>query len=151
MMKFRVYIDTSVIGGCLDDEFREDSLRLFREFADGIKIVMLSDLLFFELENAPGKVKNILKKIPTPYIDYVALDEESIELANTYIKEGVVAEKSLSDARHIAIATVERADVLVSWNFKHIVNLQRIHRFNSVNLRLGYPLLEIRSPREVLK
>ena len=61
-----------------------------------------------------------------------------------------MAKKSLSDARHIAIAVVERADLLVSWNFKHIVNINRIHLFNAVNLKLGYPVLEIRSPREVL-
>lgn len=56
----------------------------------------------------------------------------------------------LADAQHIAIATVARVDVLVSWNFKHIVNLQRIRGYNSVNLRKGYPLLEIRTPRELL-
>jgi len=66
------------------------------------------------------------------------------------LKDGVVAESSISDARHIAIASVERVDVLVSWNFKHIVNINRIHLLNSVNIKLGYPLLEIRSPREVL-
>jgi len=73
-----------------------------------------------------------------------------MSLANTYLKEGVIAEHSLSDARHIAIATVEKVNVLVSWNFKHIVNLNRIHLINSVNLKLGYPILEIRSPLEVI-
>lgn len=56
----------------------------------------------------------------------------------------------LADAQHIAAATVHRADILVSWNFKHIVNLRRIHGFNSLNLREEYPLLEIRTPREVV-
>lgn len=55
-----------------------------------------------------------------------------------------------ADAQHIAIATVARVDVLVSWNFKHIVNLQRIYGYNSVNLRQGFPMIEIRTPREVL-
>jgi hypothetical protein len=55
-----------------------------------------------------------------------------------------------ADAQHIAIATVARVDVLVSWNFRHIVNLQRIRGYNSVNLRMGYPMIEIRTPREVL-
>ena len=54
------------------------------------------------------------------------------------------------DAQHIALASVVRADVLVSWNFKHIVNLNRIRLYNSVNMKLGYPLIDIRSPREVL-
>lgn len=53
------------------------------------------------------------------------------------------------DAQHIAVATISRVDVLVSWNFSHIVNLARIRGYNSVNLRQGYPILEIRSPREV--
>ena len=56
-----------------------------------------------------------------------------------------------ADAQHIAMATIARVDVLVSWTFKHIVNLERIHGYNSVNLRRGYPLLEIRFPREVLR
>jgi len=150
MFKLRVYIDTSVVGGCLDEEFKEDSFQLYDEFIKGMKTPVISDILLFEVEGAPKEVKNILKKVPTENIEYVALNEESIALANKYIEEGSVAEKSLSDARHIAIATVERVDVLVSWNFKHIVNINRIHLLNSVNLKLGYPILDIRSPKEVL-
>ena len=63
---------------------------------------------------------------------------------------GVVVASKRVDAQHIALATIRRVDVLVSWNFKHIVNLERIQGYNSVNLRLGYPLLEIRTPQEVL-
>lgn len=150
MIKLRIYIDTSVIGGCFDEEFAEDSIKLFDEFISGDKILVVSDVLLLELEGAPEKVRNMLNKVPSDNIEYVSLDEESIALANAYIKEGAVAEKSLSDARHIAIATVERVDVLVSWNFKHIVNINRIHLLNSVNLKMGYPMLEIRSPKEVL-
>ncbi len=58
--------------------------------------------------------------------------------------------RHIADAQHIALASVERVDILVSWNFRHIVNIDRIHAFNSVNLRLGYPLLEIRSSREII-
>ncbi len=150
MFKLRVYIDTSVIGGCVDEEFKEDSVQLFDEFVKGRKTLVISDVLLFELEGAPKEVKEVLKKVPTENIEYVFLKEESITLANTYIEEGAVAEKSLSDARHIAIATVERVDVVVSWNFKHIVNINRIHLLNSVNLKLGYPILDIRIPKEVL-
>ncbi len=150
MFKLRVYIDTSVVGGCLDEEFKGDSVQLFDEFVKGAKTLVISDVLLFELEGAPEEVKNILRKVPTENIEYVSLNEESITLANTYIEEGAVAEKSLSDAHHIAIATVERVDVLVSWNFKHIVNINRIHLLNSANLKLGYPILDIRSPKEVL-
>ena len=134
----------------MDEEFKKDSVQLFDEFISGEKILVVSDVLLFELEGAPEEVKSILKKIPTDNVEYVSLNEESIALANTYIEEGAVAEKSLSDARHTAIATVERVDVLVSWNFKHIVNINRVHLLNSVNLKLGYPILDIRSPKEVL-
>lgn len=150
MLKLRVYIDTSVVGGRLDEEFREDSIKLFDEFTKGMKTLVISDVLLFDLEGAPMEVKNILKEVPTDKIEYVSLNEESITLANAYVEEGAVAERSISDARHIAIATVERVDVLVSWNFKHIVNINRIRRLNSINLKLGYPVLEIRSPKEVL-
>lgn len=81
----------------------------------------------------------------------VFLDEEAIELADAYINDGVVSARHLVDAQHIAIASIERVDVLVSWNFKQIVNLDRVHAFNAVNLKRGYSVLEIRSPREVVR
>ncbi|MBI5373881.1 MAG: type II toxin-antitoxin system VapC family toxin [Candidatus Schekmanbacteria bacterium] len=149
-MKPRVYVDTSVIGGCFDDEFKDYSNQLFSEFISGKKRIVISDLVLFELEEAPENVKSVLNDVPYKYTEYVFLNEESIELARAYLKNGAVTENSLSDARHIAIATVEKADILVSWNFKHIVNLNRIHLINSLNLKLGYPMIEIRSPREVL-
>lgn len=150
MMKPRIYVDTSVIGGCFDDEFSEHSHRLFEEFRSGRKRVVISDIVLFELDGAPKNVQQILSDVPDDSAEYVFLSEESAALAEAYIREGVIAEKSLSDARHIAIATIERVDVLVSWNFKHIVNLNRIHLVNSVNLKLGYHLIEIRSPMEVI-
>ena len=150
MFRPRIYVDTSVIGGCFDNEFEEYSNQLFEEFIKGERKLVISDLVLFELEGAPENVKEVLNKVAENNIEYVFINEESVTLTNAYLKEGVIAENSLSDARHIAIATVERVDVLVSWNFKHIVNLNRIHLINSVNLKLGYPILEIRSPMEVL-
>ncbi|MBI5244945.1 MAG: PIN domain protein [Elusimicrobia bacterium] len=149
-MKQRVYVDTSVIGGCFDEEFAEWSTALFKEFRAGSKIAVISDLTRLELERAPERVRNILTTVPEDFIENVSLGGEAQALARRYIQEKVVAAKHIVDARHIAIATVERADVLASWNFKEIVNLDRIRAFNAVNLKMGYPLLEIRSPREVL-
>jgi hypothetical protein len=146
----RVYIDTSVIGGCIDDEFALWSKLLFEEFRSVIKIAVVSDLTLRELEEAPREVRAILSELSAESVDYVFLTEEAIALADTYIAQGVVNEKHLIDAQHIAIATIERVDVLVSWNFKQIVNLDRIRKFNAVNLMQGYHLLEIRSPIEVL-
>jgi hypothetical protein len=84
------------------------------------------------------------------HLEHVGFTEEASSLAERYISEGVITTSMRLDAQHIEIATVERVDVLVSWNFEHIVNLQRIRGYNSVNLRAGYPLLEIRSPEEVV-
>lgn len=150
-MKKRIYTDTSVIGGCLDVEFETDSLALFDNFNSGTSIIVLSNLTLAELERAPRDVKEIIRKIPTDFVEYVSFSEEAQELAETYLIEKVVSEKSRVDAQHIATATISRVTVLVSWNFKHIVNLDRIHGYNSVNLKLGYPILEIRTPKEALK
>jgi len=146
----RIYIDTSVIGGCVDDEFSPWSLRLFDEFRRGEKVAVISDLTRRELEKAPEKVRMTLESIPEAGIENVFLDEEAIVLARKYIDEGVVVEKHWADAQHIAIAVVEKVDLLVSWNFQHVVNINRIRAFNSVNIKLGHQILEIRSPREVV-
>ena len=123
---------------------------LFDEFRNGVKIAVVSDLTRRELEAAPSNVKKILSTISGAHIESVFLSGEAESLALNYLKNKVVSSKHLVDAQHIAIASVERVDVLVSWNFKQIVNLDRIHAFNAVNIKLGYPLLEIRSPMEVL-
>jgi len=146
----KVYVDTSVFGGCFDQEWMEWSNRLVEEFRAGRKVAVLSDLTLAELERAPAEVRELVDALPATSKRYVFIDEEAREFADRYIAEGTVTPKMLSDARHIAAATVHRVDVLVSWNFRHIVNLNRIRLFNAVNLKSGYPLLEIRSPREVL-
>jgi len=149
-MKQRIYLDTSVIGGCEDEEFSQYSLHLRDDFRRGARIAVIFDLTRRELEQAPESVRKILLSLPDDYIEYVFLSEEAEILARKYIDEGVVSPQHVVDAQHIAIASVERVDVLVSWNFKQIVNLGRIRAFNAVNLKLGYHLLEIRSPREVI-
>lgn len=146
----RIYIDTSVIGGCRDDEFAEWSLRLMQEFRDGLKIAVISDITLQELEIAPEIVRLQLNELPPACREYIILDEKAVQLAQAYLKEGVLTDKYLLDAQHIAMATLNRVDVMVSWNFKHIVNLNRIRLYNSVNLKLGHPMIDIRSPREVL-
>lgn len=149
-MKQRIYIDTSVIGGCFDIEFKEWSNELFHEFKVGKKIAVVSDITLDELENAPELITKQIGKIPKEFVEYVLNTEESEFLAEKYIKEKAVSTKFYEDALHIAIATLQRVDVLVSWNFKHIVNLERIRKYNAVNLMNGYPLIEIRNPREIL-
>ncbi len=145
----RVYVDTSVLGGCEDDEFREPSRRLLEAFERGELTFVLSELTVRELETAPEKVKMVMGRVPAAHIEALALSREAEELAGAYIEDGAIGAGMRADALHIALATVARVDVLVSWNFKHIVNLKRIHAYNAVNLKRGYPLLEIRTPREV--
>jgi hypothetical protein len=149
-MKPRIYIDTSVIGGCLDVEFSVSSQALMQAFVKAKSKAIISDLMVLELENAPLEVRKILDEIPDENRENVLLTAAAADLANEYITAGAIGPGMKADAQHIAIASVERVDLLVSWNFKHIVNIRRIHAYNSVNLRLGYPVLEIRSPLEVL-
>jgi hypothetical protein len=148
-MRPRIYADTSVLGGCADEEFREDSQRALDSFVAGSFILVLSDLTLRELEPAPEAVIQAVAEIPERHIEMVAVSAETEELADAYVREGAISAAMRADALHIALATVARVDVLVSWNFKHIVNLKRIHAYNAVNLKRGYPLLEIRTPREV--
>ena len=148
-MKPRIYTDTSVLGGCEDVEFREPSRRLLAAFGRGELTLVLSELTVRELETAPSGVKLVLGQVPAAHIEALALSREAEELAAAYIEDGAIGARMRADALHIALATVARVDVLVSWNFKHIVNLKRIHAYNAVNLKSGYPVLEIRTPREV--
>lgn len=112
---------------------------------------LYSEITIEELEYAPEKVRNLQSKFNSINSEFLVLTEEMIELARAYISENVVGKTSFADCLHIAIATVNHADFLVSWNFKHIVNIQRIRGYNSVNVKLGYKQLEIRSPREFEK
>ncbi|MCX6292197.1 MAG: PIN domain protein [Bacteroidetes bacterium] len=146
-----VYADTSTIGGCEDEEFKEWSLALMEELKTGSHHLMLSDLTLQELENARVSVRDRVQEIPKSNIIGVGISDEVMKLAETYINEGALTNKSYNDALHIALATINVADVLASWNFKHIVNINRIRLYNSINLRLGYHLIEIRTPREILK
>ena len=150
-MIHRVYIDTSVIGGYFDEEF-DFYTKLFFEKAELGKFkVILSDILTTELQGAPDKVVDFFKSIPKTQIEYVDQTEDSIILADSYLKEGVVGKTSRTDCRHIALATLVNADILISWNFKHIVNITRIRGYNSVNIKYGHRILEIRTPREILE
>lgn len=145
-----VYIDTSVVGGLFDEEFQLWTKLFFEEVTQGNYKVAVSDILLMELANAPIKVKDYLNKLSNDQIVTINLNEEAEQLANLYLEEKIVGFKSLSDCQHIATATTHNVEVLVSWNFKHIVNLDKIRLYNSVNLREGYRTIEIRTPRELL-
>lgn len=149
-MKRRIYIDTSVVGGFFDEEFKEATMKLFDRLDNYEIIFVVSDLLDLELINAPQHVREHLLNYSADKFERVELNEDTIKLANAYIDEKVVGKTSLEDCRHIAMATIHKVDVLASWNFKHIVNLDRIKGYNAVNSRLGYSVLEIRSPKDLM-
>lgn len=98
---------------------------------------------------APKNVRDYFKSLPKNYLERVEVNNDILTLATKYIEEKVVGQTSFDDCIHIATATIHRADILASWNFKHIVNIYRIRGYNSINLRMNYPSLEIRSPKEI--
>ncbi len=150
MKKLRVYIDTSVIGGCFDEEFAEWSNLLFEEFKAGKKIAAVSKVTLREVEDAPLFVKEKLSDILEAFTEILPVSSEAEFLAQKYIEHKAISPSCAEDALHIAYSTINKVDVLVSWNFKHIVNLTRIKKYNSVNLFYGYKEVEIRSPKEVI-
>ena len=95
-----------------------------------MKTAIISNLTRRELEKAPESVKKNLRSLPDTNVENISLTEEAERLAQNYSDDGVVGARPIADAQHIAIASVARVDVLVSWNFRHIVNLDRIHAFN---------------------
>ena len=153
-MKQRIYIDTSIVGGYFDKEFSEATQALFDRLKNREVVFVVSDLLQGELENAPVHVRELLQKYATDYPDcfeYVVATQEATTLADKYIAERIVGMSSFTDCRHIAVATINKVDIVASWNFKHIVNLDKIREYNAVNLKFGYVMLEIRNPKDLVK
>ncbi|MDR0844147.1 MAG: hypothetical protein LBN71_02920 [Tannerella sp.] len=148
--KLVLYLDTSVIGGYYDTEFEKETKVLFDNIQKETFDILYSNTTEDELLNAPQLVKELLNKIPISCKRKVELTNEAINLADCYIQEKVVGKTSREDCFHIALATIHRADILVSWNFKHIVNVMRIRGYNSVNIKYGYPTIDIRSPKEIV-
>ena len=142
-------MDSSVIGGCFDAEFKKWSNGLFRDFHVGTFHPVVSEIVDAEMDDAPEEVKGKYAELLALEPEIVYLTEEASDLAECYLKENIISLNYTDDALHIAIATIAQVDILLSWNFKHIVNYNKIRQFNAVNLRYGYSLIQINSPREV--
>ena len=112
--------------------------------------MLLSAVLQSELEPAPEKIVKLITGLKSEYTEFLEENDEAVELASEYITEKVVGQTSFADCLHIALATINQADLLISWNFKHIVNIERIRGYNSINIKNGYKQLDIRSPRELM-
>lgn len=143
-------MDTSVFGGLHDEEFQHYTEPLFERKKKSEFEVIISNITEQELENAPAKIRATIELLPKNSTEYVKSDIEAAELAKKYIEEGVVGLTSYADCLHIAIATIHHVDILISWNFKHMVNLGRIIGYNSTNIAAGYKPIDIRSPRELM-
>jgi predicted nucleic acid-binding protein len=149
--KLRIYIDTSIVGGYFDEKFEVETKALFERLENKEVVFVISEVLEDELEKAPPHTRELLKKYEKEncLFEYVDLTDEADMLAQCYIREKVISAKCIEDCQHIAIATINRVDLLASWNFKHIVNLGRIKGYNVVNLKNNYTTIEIRTPNHL--
>ena len=147
--KLRIYVDTSVFGGVLDRAFERPSRRFFDRVGEDRFIVLVSEITYLELQHAPGPIRELVECIVAENIEEIPVEAEAQDLAEAYIAAGALGGASRSDALHVAAATVAGADLILSWNFKHIVNYERIRVFNSVNILQGYRMIDIRSPLEL--
>ena len=150
MKRLRIYVDTSVIGGCFDEEFETESNQLVKMAEDGKAVLLISDELVAEIQYAPEVVQDRLFSLPVHCFERLETTEEAVALHDAYLKAKILGGASENDALHVANATVAKADMIVSWNFKHIVHYDKIRGFNSVNLREGYGMIAIYSPKEVV-
>ena len=148
----RVYVESSVVSGMFDANDHPKRAKPFWDavFSGQIRVV-LSDVLDGEVADAPSHVRKFYRSIPKLQIERVASTTESDALAEQYVLAGIVTENSKNDSRHVALASVARVDVLVSFNCTHIVKLHRIRKYNAINALLGYPAIEIRTPDEVIQ
>jgi len=147
--KRRIYTDTSVIGGCFDPEFATWSNGLFQNFKNGIYQPVVSELVADEIEGAPQKVFDKYHELLDYNAELIHITNIVLELADLYLARNILTKKSINDTRHIALATIYEVDILASWNFRHIVHVEKMQLFNAVNLEQGYKILSIHSPKEL--
>ena len=116
---------------------------------DSVFTILVSEALVLEISSAPAVVQATFEA-HRAHMEALETTVEAAALAQVYLTAAVVPVVSRLDALHVALASVARADALASWNFKHLVQLRRIRGFHAVNVLRGYPLIEIRSPLEVI-
>ena len=146
----RVYADTSVYGGAFDEKFEAASKAFFEQVRKGRFILVTSAVVEQEVQRSPLPVQELFAEF-LPEAEMAEASEEVLSLQYGYVKSGVVTEKSLTDALHVALATVNGCQIIVSWNFKHIVHFQKIPQYNAVNVLRGYGNIAIHSPQEVIE
>lgn len=151
----KLYLDTSVIGALFDTEIPqriEITRLLFDSIIEGKHTGVISNIVLEEIERSPEELRErIFTKIRNVPFLIITENEISADLLEIYEKEGFIRERARLDLRHLAVATVNGVDAVVSWNFRDIVNIKTRRAVHSVNLRLGFPLIEIVSPEEVIE
>jgi len=120
------------------------------DFRGGRYFAVVSNVVAKEIEAAPDFVRELYTEILSLHAEVVQVDEEVLSLVEQYMAQQILSQRFIDDMLHIAIATIAEVDVLVSWNFKHIVRLDKIRLFNAANMEQGYKPLTIYSPREVI-
>ncbi len=145
-----LYLDTSILGGYFDDEFAEPTRELWRQRELGLFQFVTSSVVRAEMEDAPEEVKSLFRDTFSGADALAEFDQEMFDLSQAYLAQAIVTPRYADDARHVAVCTVQRIDFLVSWNFKHLVNVAREKNFTSVNLMQGYQPVRIVSPLELI-
>jgi len=155
MRKLKIYLDTSVISH-LDapdvPDKMNDTLSLWEEIKQGLYDVVTSDIALREIANCHEPKRSVLLDYLSE-IDYERYSStaEAESLANAIIGQGILTQKSLDDCLHIAIAVTNDCDMIISWNFKHMVNVRTINGVRAVNLLNGYKSIDIYSPTILIK
>lgn len=144
-----LYLDTSVIGGYLDDEWKDATQELWRQMEAGRYQFLTSAITMDELTTAPERVRELFADT-FPAETVLGITAESERLASAYMERHILPPKYTDDARHVAVCTVMQLEYLVSWNFKHLVNVEREKGFNAVNLLQGYRPIRIVNPLELI-
>ena len=145
----RAYVDTCVFGGAFDEEFAVATSQFFTEVRLGRLNLIISPVVTDEIQLAPMPVRELYLSL-RDCITIIDPDERAFELQRAYLAAGIISPKWEEDALHVAIATVTDCDLIVSWNFKHLVNFRRIKAYGRINMENGYPPIDIYTPKEAL-
>lgn len=156
VIKSTLYLETSIFGFYFDEEprnfyHRKAVVTLFEQIKRGIFTATTSPITVRELKKAPEPYNLKFLELLVAVKELKLAEDEVERLATFYIDEEIIPEDYMDDARHVAYATISKADVLVSLNLEHLANEWSERKINSVNLREGYSLISIRTPEEVIK
>ncbi len=155
MNKLKVYLDTSVISHLMQEDVPEkmsETLKLWDIFKAGKYDVFLSTVTLQEIDNCPEPKRTELFK-HLGEIDYTPIEitEDMSEVAQQLIDMGILTQKSYDDCQHIASAVIYGCDCIISWNFKHIVNIKTIRGVRAITNLKGYKPIEILNPTVLLE